>query len=63
MNLKHLKLTNGDEIVCEVLDSNEEMAEAVIRNAMRIVAIDDFENNVGITHLNRGCHFKMILKN
>ena len=46
MNLKHLKLTNGDEIVCEVLDSNEEMAESVIRNAMRIVAIDDFENNV-----------------
>ena len=35
--IKHFKLTSGDEIICEVLDSDEDMVEAVIRKVLKIV--------------------------
>lgn len=46
MVFKHFKLTSGDEIVCEVIDYEEESADAVIRKALRIEIVEDFEQNV-----------------
>ena len=43
--IKHFKLTSGDEIVCEVLDSDEDMVEAVIRKVLKIVIVDDWAEN------------------
>ena len=48
MNLKQFKLTNDDEIICEVVDhkdNNEEHA-IVIRKALKINSAEDFENNI-----------------
>ena len=48
MNLKQFKLTNDDEIICEVVD-NEESKDAsaiVIRKALKINSAEDFENNI-----------------
>jgi len=46
-NLKQFKLTNNDEIVCEVVDiGDEEEGGIVIRRALRILASEDYDNNV-----------------
>ena len=41
MEIKQLKLTNNDEIICEVLDWDEEDGDVVIRNPFRIVQGED----------------------
>jgi len=44
MNLKQFKLTNNDEIICEVVEDTE--AGLVIRKALRVISADDFEDNI-----------------
>lgn len=53
MNLKQFKLSNDDEIICEVVDVQEAFDEVhndegavVIRKALKIIAQDDFEDNI-----------------
>ena len=42
MDLRQFKLTNNEEIICEVVEwNNEETDTIVIRKALRIHAIDD----------------------
>jgi hypothetical protein len=43
---KQFKLTNGDEMVCEIIEISEEMADVIVRRAMKIVITDDLEENV-----------------
>ena len=43
MEIKQFKLSSGEEIVCEVIewpDVDEDMAEIVVRNIYKIIAID-----------------------
>jgi|SRR6056300_515777 len=43
---KHFKLTNGDEMVCEMVDTGgDEVADIIIRRALKIVVTDDLEEN------------------
>lgn len=46
MNLKQFKLTNDDEIICEVLEIEPESGEVVIRKALRIICVEDLENSL-----------------
>lgn len=47
MNLKQFKLTNGDEIICEVVeDAGEDDGSLVVRKALKINSAEDYENNV-----------------
>jgi len=43
-NIKQFKLTNNDEIVCEVLDWNtgDDITDVVVNKALRVVAHEDF---------------------
>ena len=41
MEIKQLKLTNNDEIICEVLDWDEEDGDVVIRHPFRIMTGED----------------------
>ena len=45
---KQFKLTNGDEVVCELIASGEEdsTADVIIRRAMKVVVTEDLEENV-----------------
>ena len=43
MEIKQFKLSSGEEIVCEVLewpDADEDIADIVVRNIFKVVAID-----------------------
>jgi hypothetical protein len=43
---KQFKLTNGDEMVCEMVDNgSDEVADVIIRRALKIVITDDLEEN------------------
>lgn len=45
--LKQFKMSNDDEIICEVLEWNNEENDAVIvRNVMRVVHVEDFEKSI-----------------
>lgn len=44
MNLKQFKLTNNDEIICEVVEDTD--AGLVVRRALRVISADDFEDNI-----------------
>jgi len=44
MNLKQFKLTNNDEIICEVMEDTD--AGLVVRRALRVISADDFEDNI-----------------
>ena len=44
MNLKQFKLTNNDEIICEVVDDTDE--GILIRKVLKVIATDDFESNI-----------------
>lgn len=46
MNLKQFKLTNNDEIICEVVEDAESEDAIVVRKALKINSAEDFENNV-----------------
>jgi len=43
-NIKHLKLTNNDEIVCEIVSypNNEESDEIIIKKALKIITVEDY---------------------
>tara|TARA_Y100000385_G_scaffold285502_1_gene345526 strand:+ start:846 stop:1313 length:468 start_codon:yes stop_codon:yes gene_type:complete len=45
---KQFKLTNGEEMVCELVASGDEdsTADVIIRRCMKIVVTDDLEDNV-----------------
>ena len=45
MDIKQFKLTNNEEIICEVVEwnSGDEIADIVIKRALRIMAIEDFQ--------------------
>ena len=45
---KQFKLTNGEELICELVASGEEdsTADVIVRRAMKIVVSDDLEENV-----------------
>jgi hypothetical protein len=45
---KQFKLTNGEEMVCELVANGDEdsTADVIIRRAMKIVTTDDLEDNV-----------------
>ena len=45
-NLKQFRLTTGDEILCELVDEAQEEGCLLVRRILRIIATDDFENNV-----------------
>ena len=45
--IKQFKLTNDDEIICEVVQwDSEEESTMIIRGAMRIVTMEDFSRGV-----------------
>ena len=44
MNLKQFKLTNNDEIICEVVEDTDD--GLLIRRVLKVIATDDFEQNV-----------------
>ena len=45
---KQFKLTNGEELICELVASGDEdsTADVIIRRAMKIVVSDDLEENI-----------------
>lgn len=46
-DIKQFKLTNDDEIICEVLQwDDSENLDMIIRGAMRIIAVEDYERGV-----------------
>jgi len=46
-NVKQFKLTNNDEIVCEVASWNdEETDEIIIKKALKIVSIEDYTRGI-----------------
>jgi hypothetical protein len=47
MNLKQFKLTNDEEIICEVLETEDNPgAEVVVRKVLKLMCIDDYDRNV-----------------
>lgn len=49
MNLKQFKLTNNDEIICEVVDREDASDDddgIVVRKALRIITSEDFESSI-----------------
>ena len=47
MDLRQFKLVNDDEIICEVLEwNNEETSTIVVRRALKIIAVDDLEGSM-----------------
>ena len=41
---KQFKLTNADELICELIEpADEDHAEIIVRKAMKIVIIDDYD--------------------
>lgn len=46
-NIKHFKLTNDEEIICDVVEyPNEQDASMIVRSALRIVLMEDFQKGV-----------------
>lgn len=46
-NIKHFKLVNDDEIICEVLEwPAEDDASMLVRSCLRIVLMEDFQKGV-----------------
>jgi hypothetical protein len=45
---KQFKLTNGDEMICELVATGDDdsTADVIVRRAMKIVVTDDLEENV-----------------
>jgi len=47
MSVKQIKLTNDDEVICNVLEWNsEETDEVVVKQALKIIGQDDIENGM-----------------
>lgn len=46
-NFKQFKFSNDDEVICEVLEWNDDNNSAIIvRNVMRVVQVEDFEKGI-----------------
>lgn len=45
MNIKQFKLTNNEEIVCEVVewDTNDDVGDILVKKALRVIAIEDYQ--------------------
>tara|TARA_B100000963_G_scaffold207487_1_gene180768 strand:- start:1486 stop:1986 length:501 start_codon:yes stop_codon:yes gene_type:complete len=45
MNIKQFKLTNNEEIVCEVVewDTRDEIGDILVKKALRIIAVEDYQ--------------------
>ena len=45
MNIKQFKLTNNEEIVCEVVewDTQDDVGDILVKKALRIIAIEDYQ--------------------
>ena len=45
MSIKQFKLTNNDEIVCEVLDWDigEDAGDVLVKKALRVVGVEDYQ--------------------
>ena len=45
MNIKQFKLTNNEEIVCEVVewDTRDEVGDILVKKALRVIAIEDYQ--------------------
>lgn len=47
MDLRQFKLTNDEEIICEVVEWNDEETDTmIVRGALKIIAIDDMSNTM-----------------
>lgn len=46
MTIKQLKLTNNEEVVCEVMEHHEETDELVVRKILRVICADDYDQNI-----------------
>ena len=48
LNIKHFKLTNNDEIVCEVLDWNtgDDIADVVVCKALKVISVEDYMRGI-----------------
>ncbi len=45
MNIKQFKLTNNEEIICEVMewDTGEDTGDILVKKALRVIAIEDYQ--------------------
>lgn len=51
MEFRQFKLTNGDELICEVMQWNEEdTLEIIVRKAMKLIYVDDYETGSRYYH-------------
>jgi len=47
MKFKQLKLSNTEEIICEILETEDDgYNEVVVKNCLKVMAAEDYENNV-----------------
>ena len=46
MNIKQFKLTNNEEIVCEVVewDTQDDVGDILVKKALRVIAVEDYQN-------------------
>ena len=44
-DIKQFKLTNNEEIICEVIEWNtgEDMMEIIVKRALRVIALEDYQ--------------------
>ena len=45
MNIKQFKLTNNEEIICEVIewDTGEEPGDVLIKKALKVISVEDYQ--------------------
>jgi len=45
MNIKQFKLTNNEEIVCEVVewDTHDELGDILVKRALKIIGVEDYQ--------------------
>ena len=45
MNIKQFKLTNNEEIVCEVVewDTQDDVGDILVKKALRVIAVEDYQ--------------------
>ena len=50
MNIKQFKLTNNEEIICEVIewDTGDDVGDIVVKRALKVIAVEDYQ---------KGCKF------
>ena len=45
MSIKQFKLTNNDEIICEVVEWNtgDEASDIIVKKALKVIAVEDYQ--------------------